>query len=381
MAVKRCRNLSFLPSELIESEILPRLPVKSVLRFKSVCKSWNFLISSNPDFIKSHLHLNPNNDSLVLKTGDKKKYFHCNDSLLQCYTDIIGSVNGLVCFYNWHFEYEGFEIAIWNPATKQCLTNIPNLPDRYEDRELERDDCFGFGFDSVANDFKVIYVVTIEDQPLVGQIYSCNQYRCWRKITPSKFLFRGSGPILLPPVIFRGSPYWLYTQPNGKNSSLIVIWFDIHNEIFQMLPEVGSVDKKQGKTSNVINFKDSIAVLVYDYVLFLSASVDVYVLNDRHCGWTKFSIGPIIVKEATSIWRGQRLFQCFKNDDVLFVSSSNELCSANLQSHAIKSMGKEGKSCSIVSCCAFSESLIFIQGMKHFDEKEDEVGIFFLKKA
>ncbi|KAF5764863.1 putative F-box domain-containing protein [Helianthus annuus] len=34
----------------IQSEIMKRLPVKSLIQFRSVCKSWNSLIES-PDFI------------------------------------------------------------------------------------------------------------------------------------------------------------------------------------------------------------------------------------------------------------------------------------------------------------------------------------------
>ena len=40
--------------DLIE-EILIRLPIKSLLRFRCVCKEWNSLIQENNDFIKKHM--------------------------------------------------------------------------------------------------------------------------------------------------------------------------------------------------------------------------------------------------------------------------------------------------------------------------------------
>lgn len=112
MAAKRsCCNL-VVPEEINEWEILTRVPVKSLIRFKSVCKSRKLLISSNSDFIRSQL------DSLILMSP-KFKYDTDNDDLLQVGTTIISSINGLVSFFNWHEYIEAIEIAIWNPATKR----------------------------------------------------------------------------------------------------------------------------------------------------------------------------------------------------------------------------------------------------------------------
>ncbi|RHN79366.1 putative F-box domain-containing protein [Medicago truncatula] len=45
-----------IPFDLI-IEILCRLPVKFLLQFRCVCKSWNSLISNDPKFTKKHLHM------------------------------------------------------------------------------------------------------------------------------------------------------------------------------------------------------------------------------------------------------------------------------------------------------------------------------------
>ncbi|XP_048539035.1 F-box protein At1g52495-like [Triticum urartu] len=47
---------SLLPHDLIVSEILVRLPAKSLLRLSCVCKAWRTTISDDPSFSQAHLH-------------------------------------------------------------------------------------------------------------------------------------------------------------------------------------------------------------------------------------------------------------------------------------------------------------------------------------
>ncbi|XP_042511296.1 F-box protein At5g49610-like [Macadamia integrifolia] len=53
-AKRRSRRSAHLPQELV-TEILLRLPVKSLVKFKCVCKEWFTLINDNPQFAKSQL--------------------------------------------------------------------------------------------------------------------------------------------------------------------------------------------------------------------------------------------------------------------------------------------------------------------------------------
>ncbi|KAL6572573.1 hypothetical protein OROMI_013531 [Orobanche minor] len=52
--------------------ILSRLPVKSLLLFKSVCKHWNATISDDPQFAATHLRRSKNSSSSCLVYGDGK---------------------------------------------------------------------------------------------------------------------------------------------------------------------------------------------------------------------------------------------------------------------------------------------------------------------
>ncbi|KAL0001070.1 hypothetical protein SO802_014851 [Lithocarpus litseifolius] len=104
---------SNLPPELI-ADILPRLPVKSLTRFKGVSKSWATRIS-DPDFVKTHLHRAQFRRILLSSANSLYSIDHETDDLAAAVdlhyprdqiqnpkpqshaVQIIGSCNGLVC--------------------------------------------------------------------------------------------------------------------------------------------------------------------------------------------------------------------------------------------------------------------------------------------
>ncbi|KAF3681043.1 putative F-box protein CPR30-like isoform X5 [Capsicum annuum] len=148
------------PTEIV-TEILSRLPVKSLLRFKSVLKSWSSLICS-PEFTKYHLSLSANNnkdytnhsvlwriaqpklnleESLVMEETNLD--YHMKNSGIACVIE--GSVNGLICLVN-----EAKELFRWNPA----VTKYKKLPDFSTKLKDDGQCTFGFGYDDIHNDYK-----------------------------------------------------------------------------------------------------------------------------------------------------------------------------------------------------------------------------------
>ncbi|KAL8102662.1 hypothetical protein AgCh_027259 [Apium graveolens] len=104
-----------LPEDRIVKEILIRVPVKSMVRFRCVCKLWNSLVS-NPDFTRSQSNLSVSNnfddDHIILN----KRLPDSNLSIISRATlsetrinkvpypaaihadmHLVGSINGLVC--------------------------------------------------------------------------------------------------------------------------------------------------------------------------------------------------------------------------------------------------------------------------------------------
>ncbi|MFS7988892.1 putative F-box domain-containing protein [Helianthus anomalus] len=84
----------------VVEQILVRLDVGDLIRCKSVCKSWRFLISS-PRFVKAHLNNAYTNDRNNDELGHRRvclRGIRGEDSwfLLDC-IHIVGSCNGLLC--------------------------------------------------------------------------------------------------------------------------------------------------------------------------------------------------------------------------------------------------------------------------------------------
>lgn len=112
--------------ELI-TEILLRLPVKSLLQFQCVSKSWLALISGQ-EFIKTHLSLSAKNEDYnhhKLMWRSCYNFKVCSIRSLLCGSvveasdwefpcksfNIVGSVNGLMCLTD-----GAKELILWNPT-------------------------------------------------------------------------------------------------------------------------------------------------------------------------------------------------------------------------------------------------------------------------
>ncbi|KAI9127142.1 hypothetical protein K1719_001701 [Acacia pycnantha] len=158
------RVLPFLPEEVF-TDILKRLPVKSLFRFQSVCKYWKNLIKT-PSFIKDHLHISTRqNPSLLIE------HINSYDPICLCLLDcemqslevvknpplfgslgcvcIVGSSNGLLCLA----DPSGHPNAtlLWNPATREAR----QVPKTFEDFHVRS--RFGFGFSPIINDYRYIF--------------------------------------------------------------------------------------------------------------------------------------------------------------------------------------------------------------------------------
>ncbi|XP_057459206.1 F-box/kelch-repeat protein At3g06240-like [Lotus japonicus] len=158
---------STLPEEL-RVEVLLRLPVKSAVRFKCVCKSWLSLIS-DPQFAKAHFDLAAkpthrvltsfNNDSQITSLAFEGSLTDVSDKFppAPCKLDVplpsygplalqpVVSCREFMLLAN---EY-GEDVVVWNPTTGTHR----QLPVTYDNQTL-----VGFGYDKSTDDYLLVLI-------------------------------------------------------------------------------------------------------------------------------------------------------------------------------------------------------------------------------
>ncbi|GLT81485.1 hypothetical protein SLA2020_528680 [Shorea laevis] len=137
-----CKNnyifLPSLPDEIIFESILTRLPVKSLVRFRCVCKSWRSSIS-DPRFIQNHLSLAKAHDGL-----DNWRV------ILRYPRHIIKSCSLSNIFHEPYGEGTENLLIVWNPSIREskvisaCVAGSPPLS------------AYGFGYCGICDDYKLV---------------------------------------------------------------------------------------------------------------------------------------------------------------------------------------------------------------------------------
>lgn len=236
------------PTEIL-IEILSYLPVKSLLRFRCVCKEWNKLVQ-NPLFINAHLEKRIPNSLLIINssTTDQKACFSLFNAETSNETfqselpmkanlgyklSVCGSYNGLVCISSASL-LDVDPIYIWNPSVRKTRLLPSSLIPK-------RDHCWplnflAFGFHQAKNDHIVLRIVRIEQWSCCYrvEIYSLKD-DCWRSVSsvptiPTALDCR----LLSKSICSNGLVYWIVKHKNGGIPNSILS-FDIATEEFHRL--------------------------------------------------------------------------------------------------------------------------------------------------
>ncbi|CAI9107211.1 OLC1v1006516C1 [Oldenlandia corymbosa var. corymbosa] len=259
------------PEDLI-FEVLVKLPVKSLQRFKCVCRSWKTLIDSNY-FINVHLksskEIGADNPKILLLTDSKRRrcssppFFHIVDvdsppgsnqmrsTVLippESYfglrwSRIHGCCNGLVCLNNWSCE-----LVLWNPTIRKYWElPAPNRDERPRSNTKHRVHrvlrMCGFGHDDVEDGYKIVRVV--EFHMLINdsfhsssnhqsvQLYSTRS-NSWRPLPRFPYFIGKYNGLSGEAKMVHHSLHWIMEE---DDKHFVIVAFHLNAETITLVPQ------------------------------------------------------------------------------------------------------------------------------------------------
>ncbi|XP_058211893.1 F-box/kelch-repeat protein At3g06240-like [Rhododendron vialii] len=257
-----------IPAELIVGEILWRLPVKPLARFRSVCKTWNSIISSDPKFAILQLK----NSSTVRTCVDRQRVMlwhrldcssafflekknsifsiekidtspiKVNKASSSSYS-IVASCDGLVCVRQQiknEVALVSNSIMFWNPLTRETkrVSDPPTFPPSTNWFN------YGLGYDSSTDDYKLVQInigfenneTGLFQQNKVG-VFSLRT-NSWRQIQD----FPATKICSLQPGVFiNGALHWTCFYKDSPDYHFKVVSFCLEMEKYTLL-DITAID-------------------------------------------------------------------------------------------------------------------------------------------
>ncbi|XP_027171775.1 F-box protein CPR1-like [Coffea eugenioides] len=338
--------MDVLPEDVL-MQILVRLPVKCLFRFRCVSKSWCSLIKS-PHFAGLHVRRakSGNQEDVILVKrfikNERKTVLslHSNDESLSLQvmapdfevpysTDydmhLVSTCHGIICLRNNACN----DIYLCNPTTREFLT-LPGSPFRCPQgyRRLLAD--LGFGFDAISDDYKIITFIEIAPREYNGDLYPCKaeiyslSNNFWREldinVTMSDMIYNN----LRFSVQFNGCFHWCTVLTDSFVYKILS--FDMGTEQFleiQYPDGVVNPEEEFGMQKLTV-LDNSLAMICYAIpeTQISDQHFDIWVMTEYGVqeSWDKkFSIGPLSgIESPLSSWN---------NDKLLWEMSNGQLAS------------------------------------------------------
>ncbi|CAO2821397.1 unnamed protein product [Amaranthus hypochondriacus] len=277
----------------ILKKIFVKLPVKSLIYLKSVCKNWCDIIE-DPKFHDIYIKAQQQFPRLVLRsptlyisdvnminppTKLNHPLRHLRDSAVnvniqvgftKC-TKIVGVCRGLICF---SMEKYPYSVILYNPTT-MSIRILPAMPDFSLSKEEREDSYMGFGYDADTQDYKYVQVLQCnvgsqdDTRMFLGAvfIYSLrnNRWSSGGDGAPEFLKFHNKNG-----VDMNGILHWVI-KPETDLASQQILTYSLFNSNF------GSLAAPCIDTDT--SFIQSSDMVVLDECLCLTRN---YVLNNRH---------------------------------------------------------------------------------------------------
>ncbi|XP_024994766.1 F-box/kelch-repeat protein At3g23880-like [Cynara cardunculus var. scolymus] len=351
----------YLPSDL-HLEILKRLPLNSILRCSTVCKSWNSLISSN-DFISAHQNLikSINGDgtqTLLVRYFDRthkiEKYIIGRDdetfglqfsdiefqyASTTAYFRVVGYCDGVVCLSDDLFD-STYMVILWNPSIRKSVrVLVPNYEQTWSQGTV-----LGFGVCPrthdpkivrivCVNDFSVPHMVRIQDHSSV-EVFSPAS-GAWRKhfgvnhYRPHKMI-----QITWSQICFNGVIHWIACDKQlESNLRCLIMSFDLVHEVFAEMPLPDALARQHVSKLSISNRKGYLTVMEYDMEKG-KESCGVWVMKEYGMmrSWEKlFMIHlPGLLRKPVGFRMNGDMVVAMKNNELVSIECNGNIKSLNL---------------------------------------------------
>ncbi|MCD9561009.1 hypothetical protein HAX54_019943 [Datura stramonium] len=352
--VRQNSNISVLAEEII-GNILLRLPVKTLVQLKCVCKLWCALIST-PWFISVHLKRfssDPDAHYILVQSTEINGLIpirnpSCLIKLTEPYKadySVVGSINGLVCLNDRYSKL----ICLWNPSIHQ----FKMLPMHNIKLQKTRK-CYvslGFGYEQNSDDYKVMRILNYyKGTPLnIVEVYS-TKLESWRKVKTDVHLNMNTCSC---DAIVEGFTYWVVRNTNEPRKAVLAS-FNLRSEMFSVIP-VPEVLVTESHSFRAINYHGSLALLAYSSHNEFEKCLEIWMIEGGSCGegvWQKkFTFGMGF--KISTHWG-------LTNGDIVVENAPNTPFLFNLRTKQLRIMGTHF----IHSVFYYTESLVSIKGFK-----------------
>ncbi|XP_057775019.1 F-box protein CPR1-like [Salvia miltiorrhiza] len=286
---------------------MSRLPVKSLMRFKSVCKSWNNLISESR-FSKLHLQrsMDGNRINFTYLSGcdTTLAYEASTGKLMQSDDDddvalsVLAYCNGLFCIAL------ADDLFLFNPCSRKAR-KIPNSPVEFPTgASTWASVFFGLGHRAASDDYQLVRISMFGDVDFSTEvkIYSRNS-EAWRVVGDFPYDY----PLSRPGVFAAGCLHWIVSVWDGGVHHHRVALLDLEDDSYRsiQLPDFG------GRVPPFFDIGALDGKLVVFYYSSSDGASSIWILEEhgRAKSWTRIKIATDCVSSLEAFVYFQPL--CF----------------------------------------------------------------------
>ncbi|KAK9700225.1 hypothetical protein RND81_08G224800 [Saponaria officinalis] len=339
-----------LPQE-IYAQILVKLPIKDILRYRRVSRLWRSIID-DPHFKSMHLKniQNKQNESHLLAfepherrstkqlcTIRRANTFRkvCNDLGIKIdrhtHYQAMGYVNGVLCLNRYTSKTDLDRFFLWNPSIKKGL-EVP-LPELAKTRGTYFEVDCALGYDPITNDFKIVSSLHLKygsHLPTYVEIFTLSK-NSWKSIPMNIgpcYWYKNTSKVYLNGVIYWMGIDHMKTTPKGKFPHMVS--FDVNNEVINYinLPNCELINDYEHERFPII-LNGSIALMEIFHVF-----TNIWVMKDSF--WSK--------KYTFNLQLIDHKFLHLKNDGkLLFIGEKGGVYSYNIESEEHEVIAKSYK--------------------------------------